>query len=404
MIWSVISFAGGFILGSLWDTIFEPVRKAVASALKPFDLNVEQLADLAVRGEISEADYIARAAQWGFDESRAKELLALRRALFGVSEIYRAWRLGLMSDAEKNEALKKLGFNDSQIAILDKITQEYPSASDIVRFAVREVFSEDVVRKYGYDQDIPQAYIEWAKRLGLSEEFARWYWRAHWEIPSPTQAIELLARGVIDVDDVATVLKIHDIAPYWRPRLMALAFDPYTRVDVRRMYELGILTDDDLIKAARAVGYATEEDLGKLAAAIGDPAIAQSLFVGRAEAYAAWIKSEVLEPWRNDVIRAIRRAYVNGLIDRQRARQYMLAVGYNERLVDTVLDYWDVSEALDALSDRITELAEACRAGQISVEQMTDELRQLGVEDRIIRRAQLRCLARQRARRSRQQA
>jgi len=404
MIWAVISFAGGFIVGSLWDVIFEPVRRALASALKPFDLSVEQLADLAARGEISEADYIARAAGWGFDETKARQLLALRKALLSVGEIYRAWRLGLISDDKKNAELKKLGFTDEQIALLDKLTLEYPSVADIIRFAVREVFSEDVVQKYGYDKDIPQAYLEWAKRLGLSEEFAKWYWRAHWEIPSPSQAIELLARGVIDVDDVVTVLKIHDVAPYWRPRLMALAFDPYTRVDVRRMYELGILTDEDLIRAARAVGYATEEDLQKLAGAIGDPAIAERLFVGRAEAYAAWIKAEVLEPWRNDVIRAIRRAYVNGLIDRDKARRYMVAVGFNEKLVDIVMDYWEVAEALDTLSDRVSELTEACKKGVIDIEQMTDELRQLGVADRIIRMAQYRCIARQRASQPRQKS
>jgi len=397
MIWSIISFAGGLIVGSLWDTLFEPIRREIAKALTPFDLSADQLADMAVRGLIPEGEYIERLKGWGFSEDRARELLKLRGALLSVSEVYMAWRLGFITEAQKNEALKALGYSDEQIKLLDKLTLAYPSASDIVRFAVREVFSEDVVQKYGYDKDIPQGYLEWARKLGLSEEFAKWYWRAHWEIPSPTQAIELLSRGIIDPEDFDTILKIHDIAPFWRPRMLALAFDPYTRVDVRRMYELGILTDDDLIKAAKAAGYATKEDLEKLKALIGDPKVADRLFVGSAEAYAEWIKSEVLEPWRNDVIRAIRKAYINGLISREKAKEYLAAVGYNVRLIDTVIDMWDVAEALDALGDKIAEMVDACRKGLLEVEDMVDELRRLGVEDRVIRVSVVRCTAKKKA-------
>lgn len=393
MIWAIFSFFGGFVVGSLWDTLFEPVRREIAKALTPFDLSVDQLVQLTLKGYISESEFIERVKGWGFSEARARELLQLGREVLDVAEVYKAWRLGFITEAQKNEALKKLGYTEDQIQLLDKLTLVYPSADDIIRFAVREVFSDEVVRKYGYDQDIPKEYLEWAKKLGLSEEFARLYWRAHWEIPSPTQAIELLSRGIIDPEDFDTVLKIHDIAPWWRPRMLALAFDPYTRVDVRRMYGYGILDDDDLIKAAKAVGYATKEDEEKLKRLIGDPQVAERLFIGSAEAYASWIKMEVLDPWRDDVIRAIRKAYISGLISKEKAKEYLISVGFNSKLVDVVLDMWEVAEALDALSDRVTELVDSCKKGIIEVEAMVDELRRLGVEDRIVRIAVVRCTA-----------
>ncbi|MEM4024083.1 hypothetical protein [Pyrobaculum sp.] len=393
MIWAIFSFFGGFVVGSLWDTLFEPVRREIAKALTPFDLSVDQLVHLTLKGYISESEFIERVKGWGFSEARARELLQLGREVLDVAEVYKAWRLGFITEAQKNEALKKLGYTEDQIQLLDKLTLVYPSADDIIRFAVREVFSDEVVRKYGYDQDIPKEYLEWAKKLGLSEEFARLYWRAHWEIPSPTQAIELLSRGIIDPEDFDTVLKIHDIAPWWRPRMLALAFDPYTRVDVRRMYGYGILDDDDLIKAAKAVGYATKEDEEKLKRLIGDPQVAERLFIGSAEAYASWIKMEVLDPWRDDVIRAIRKAYISGLISKEKAKEYLISVGFNSKLVDVVLDMWEVAEALDALSDRVTELVDSCKKGIIEVEAMVDELRRLGVEDRIVKIAVVRCMA-----------
>ena len=84
MIWAVFSFVGGFIVGSLWDTIFEPVRREIAKALTPFDLSADQLADLASRGIISEAEYVERLKGWGFSEDRARELLKLRQALLST--------------------------------------------------------------------------------------------------------------------------------------------------------------------------------------------------------------------------------------------------------------------------------------------------------------------------------
>jgi hypothetical protein len=75
MIWAVLSFAGGLIVGSLWDTIFEPIRREIAKALTPFDLSVDQLADLAARGVIAEAEYIERLKGWASLISPSRQAL-----------------------------------------------------------------------------------------------------------------------------------------------------------------------------------------------------------------------------------------------------------------------------------------------------------------------------------------
>lgn len=379
----IVSLVAGTFLGGLLDYLFEPIRREVAKLTLWGEISVSEIVELWVRGIITEGEAIERLKGWGLSEEKARQLHQKAVATLDAVDVMRLWRLGKISLEERNKRLKALGFQENDFKLLEELTLVYPSADDIVRFAVREVFNEEVVRRYGYDQDIPKEYLEWAKKLGLSEEFARMYWRAHWEIPSPTQAIELLSRGIIDPEDFDTVLKIHDIAPWWRPRMLALAFDPYTRVDIRRMYELGILSDDDLLKAAKAVGYATEDDIEKLKRLIGDPQVAERLFVGRAEHYAAWIKAEVVDAWRNDVIRAIRRAYINGVIDEKTAADYLKQVGYNEKLIPTVISFWEVSASLDALSEIIDLYLEMCKKCEITPEELADRLTQLGVAQRV---------------------
>lgn len=379
----VLSLVAGTFLGGLLDYLFEPIRREVAKLTLWGEISVSEIVELWVRGIITEGEAIERLKGWGLSEEKARQLHQKAVATLDAVDVMRLWRLGKISLEERNKRLKALGFQENDFKLLEELTLVYPSADDIVRFAVREVFDEEVVRRYGYDQDIPKEYLEWAKKLGLSEEFARMYWRAHWEIPSPTQAIELLSRGIIDPEDFDTVLKIHDIAPWWRPRMLALAFDPYTRVDTRRMYELGILSDDDLVKAAKAVGYATEDDIEKLKRLIGDPQVAERLFVGRAEHYAAWIKAEVVDVWRNDVIRAIRRAYINGIIDENTAADYLKQVGYNEKLIPIVISFWEVSASLDALSETIDLYLEMCKKCEITPEELADRLTQLGVAQRV---------------------
>ena len=89
----------------------------------------------------------------------------------------------------------------------------------------------------------------------MDKEVLQWYWRAHWELPSPTTGFEMLHRlhpDVLEVigekykemglnpDDLKTdldtlkeLLKISDYPKYWRDRLAAISYSPLTRVDLR---------------------------------------------------------------------------------------------------------------------------------------------------------------------------
>ncbi|GAH81991.1 unnamed protein product, partial [marine sediment metagenome] len=93
------------------------------------------------------------------------------------------------------------------------------------------------------------------KMQGISEYWAQKYWYAHWDTPSITQGFEMLHRGFIDRKELDDLFRTVEIPPFWRDKLTAIAFNPFTRVDVRRMHKAGVLTDDELVTAYMDVGY-----------------------------------------------------------------------------------------------------------------------------------------------------
>lgn len=134
----------------------------------------------------------------------------------------------------------------------------YPSAPDLITMAVREAFEPALVSKYGLSLDYPPEFDLRAKQIGIPGYWALKYWQAHWRLPSLTEGTEMLHRGIITSDEFRDLLKMADYTPYWRPKLEQVAYRVYTRVDVRRMYRVGVLTFNQVVKAYLDYGYDEE--------------------------------------------------------------------------------------------------------------------------------------------------
>ena len=155
----------------------------------------------------------------------------------------------------------KLGFSDEITGLLEKDFLFYPAPVDFIRFAVRETFKPKVVEEYGYDNDFPDAMVPYAKKAGMSEEWLKHYWRAHWEIPSPRQGYEMLHRGVIGKESLEGLLKIGDYAPGWIQPLIDISYNPITRVDLRRLYADGVINESRVYQGYLELGYSHENAL-----------------------------------------------------------------------------------------------------------------------------------------------
>lgn len=152
--------------------------------------------------------------------------------------------------------LRKIGIHPDHFKVYKELAYQIPPVADIITMAVREAFTPDIAARFGQYDDFPQDFADWAAKKGLTEEWSKRYWAAHWSLPSSQQGFEMLHRGIINENDLDMLLRALDIMPFWRDKLVAMAYKRLTRVDVRRMYRVGVLTEAEVYNAYLDLGYA----------------------------------------------------------------------------------------------------------------------------------------------------
>jgi len=157
--------------------------------------------------------------------------------------------------ADLNDDLRRIGIHPKYFDTYKTLSYVIPPLNDIISMAVREAFSPAIAERFGQYEDFPQDFARYAGMQGLSEDWAKRYWAAHWALPSATQGFEMLHRGIITREELTLLLKAQDVMPFWRDRLIQMAFKPLTRVDVRRMYREGVLDESEVYEAYLNVGY-----------------------------------------------------------------------------------------------------------------------------------------------------
>ena len=160
--------------------------------------------------------------------------------------------------------LRRLGVHSDYSDVYRTLAYPIPPVSDIITMAVREAFTPAIAERFGQYEDFPPEFEKYAAQKGLTKEWSLRYWAAHWNLPSPTQGFDMLHRGVIDVDTLNMLLRAQDVMPYWRDKLVAIAYRPLTRVDVRRMYKEGVLDEAEVYESYLIAGY-NEENAERMA-------------------------------------------------------------------------------------------------------------------------------------------
>jgi len=154
--------------------------------------------------------------------------------------------------------LKTIGIHPAYTDIYKTLAYQIPPVADIITMAVREAFTPEIAAKFGQYQDFPPDLEKYAGQKGLSKEWAERYWAAHWALPSPQQGFEMLHRGVIDYTELDMLLRAQDVMPFWRDKLVQIAYRRLTRVDIRRMYKQGVLNERDVLESYLEHGYNPE--------------------------------------------------------------------------------------------------------------------------------------------------
>lgn len=355
---------------------------------------------------------------------------AFSPAMLTGLEITEAWRRGAIDRETADEKLAETGLSKEDAASLYKITEFRAGAQDIIRFAVREVYTPAIREKFKLDEGVDEVIKTAGADLtvaGVSDETLRKYWAAHWELPSVGMGYEMLHRGIITEAELDLLMRALDINPFWREKLKALSFTPLTRVDVRRMHKLGVLDDAGVLKAYRDIGYSPENAqlmLDFTLAANGNPEASEETFADReaktkrdlsksdilngfidgivteAEAlkglttlgYSAaeakyLVQHEQLEKAKaraKEIVKSVRLGFTGGIFDSTAAQQELLKTGLQAAEVNALLASWKLEQQSRVVMPTRSDVLRWLKGKRITEPEAVELLERQGVPDKFI--------------------
>ena len=237
-----VILVAGYIMAlstSLWGTVKQSYNK-VYSPEPPSPRDVMQAAFVAPEKTAEVRDAMQRA---GLSNDDIDLFFLSAYRLYSEDIVRVLWLRGVLSDDQMYMRMRELGYTDTRTKEIIQGWPIIPGPSDLFHLVAREAFEPDAIELMGLGDEFPVAQVEWLQKQGISEDWAKKYWYAHWEQPSIQAGYEMLHRDVIGLEALNMLFKTVEIPPFWRDKLIKIAYQPYTRVDVRRMHDMGVLDD-----------------------------------------------------------------------------------------------------------------------------------------------------------------
>lgn len=292
---------------------------------------------------------------WTLAQVNTAELASEVR--LGASEILMALHRGDLTTTQATVRLKELGIALPDINIWLKLAQQIPGAIDLTRFALREVWRDDIASKYGYDQGRVPQFAEWMAKQGYAPEWAQAFWRAHWVVPSIGQGFEMMHRKIIDPDELVELLKVNDVAPGWIPHLVEMARPVPGRIDRRWAFEEGAINETQLYELYKSDGY---DDFW--AGVLTDTVVKRSVSEAKGLTRAAVVS-----------------AYKKRRLSSAEAVVLLEDVGIPVGVANFYLGQADSDHADDLLDRRIDVVGRQFSVGDLTANEASDALRALAV-------------------------
>lgn len=314
---------------------------------------------------LSEIDTVTDLRKQGHTESDARILTKIAKTVAPEAEQVVWWLRGIATDTEFNLALQKHGWTEEEVDKLKQSAFFIPPVQDLISMAVREVFTPEVSERFGQFEDFPPQFVEQAAKVGLSKEWALNYWGAHWALPSVQMGFEMLHRRVIVKEELDLLLRSADVMPFWRDKLIAISYQPLTRVDIRRMHKMEVLTNDQVFDAYQDIGYIDTDAqlLLDFTIALNEPSKAQD-----ADDLSSLTRANIIN------------FYKDGIFSYNEADTLLQNLGLSEDAAQLYLDAAAMDLQRVERKDEIGIIIDRADSGVITFDEAQDALNRLGLE------------------------
>jgi hypothetical protein len=327
----LLSFLKEYI-GTLSNVMYAPLS---------WKLNQEYRPNLGPAQTLVQAAFIApeltdkireTLAKQGYSEEQIDLLFISAYRLYDVDTIRDLYLRGAIDESKMKERMQELGFTEERIAEIKKTWEIIPGPQDLLTMVAHEAFEEDMQERYGLKEEFPDEQSPYLAAHGLNRYWQERYWISHWIHPSPGQIMEMLHRQVdkpdgkkFSMEDVYEYFRLVEIPPYWRDMLAAISYLPYTRVDTRRMHEMGVIKEEELVKAYMDQGYDREHA----------EKMAEFTIRYNSDARSKLTQSQII------------KAYRDSMLTRDEAKNLLKSIKLSDDIAEWNLLYADFEEQLE---------------------------------------------------------
>ncbi len=349
----------------------------------------------------------------GYSEDDIKLMFIANYKLYDEGVIKELYLRKVLSDEQFYERMREHGYTDTRINEIKQVFEIIPPINDILTMVAKEAFEPDQINAYGLDQEFPTEQSQWLSKQGLSEYWQKKYWIAHWDYPSPQQVLEMLHRGLIDIDQVRDYYRVVEMPAYWREKLMLISYKPLTRVDVRRMHNLDVLSDQELVDAYKHEGYDTDNavklarftikynqgsdkeltrsqiEQGYKSQIISRDDAKQTLKeIGYTEDNAEFILLyqdwKLIQEYNDEILALTKEQYKQNIIAENDVMKRLLQIGYTIDKINILIAQWDLLKIDNTKLPSKTDLDKMLTNAIISIEQYKIEMRKIGYKEQYI--------------------
>lgn len=354
-----------------WRPLVAQLRNVLPSVTDLVHMAVREVFNPQLRQALNlDAEFPAAFGDWaakvGLSEEWARNYWADHWQLPSETEMAQMLFRGELSAQGFSDGLKALDYAPTWRSKLETILRPIPPLSDMIRFAVRDVYTPSTVQTFGLNDDYPAVFSQQAALHGMSDEYARQYWAAHWRLPSALQGYRMLWRGIITQAQLSTLLKALDYPPFWRDRLEQLAHIVPGRIDLKRMLKLDILTADEVEAGYRRLGYDAVD-----AKRMRD--------IAEAELATGTVTQKWAERARSGLYSAAHSDYMDGNADQAAAQAMLAELGATSAEQGTILRIWNVERNRTRRDLTQAQILKLGKKGVWTSAQVLDALEDLGM-------------------------
>jgi len=163
-----------------------------------------------------------------------------------------------------------------------------------------------------------------------------------------------------DLETLRVLMKTADYPKFWRDRLIAIAYSPLTRVDLRRIYELGLIDDEELKARLMELGY-TKKDAELML-----------------QFYKAYRNVEERDLTKTEIL----KGYRMGSMTKEQAKEMLMDLGYSEEEAEFILELEDYKKWRDEVDEQVDLLMAEYKEGLITKDELAKGLESLNLSEK----------------------